>query len=243
MKNKKIIFVIPAYNEEKSILKTVETIINYNKKNKTKLDYIVINDGSKDNTKKVLEENKLKHINLIVNLGIGGAVQTGYKYAYDNNYDIAIQYDGDGQHDVNFVDRLVNPIIDEKVNMVIGSRFINKNHDGFKSTFLRRVGITIISFFIKLKTGEKIYDVTSGFRAIDRNVMKLFCNNYPVEYPEPISAVDIINAGFKYKEVPVLMKEREKGKSSISAWKNVYYMVNVIMSIILIKKNGKRKKD
>lgn len=243
MKNKKIIFVIPAYNEEKSILKTVETIINYNKKNKTKLDYIVINDGSKDNTKKVLEENKLKHINLIVNLGIGGAVQTGYKYSYDNNYDIAIQYDGDGQHDVNFVDRLVNPIIDEKVNMVIGSRFINKNHDGFKSTFLRRVGITIISFFIKLKTGEKIYDVTSGFRAIDRNVMKLFCDNYPVEYPEPISTVDIINAGFKYKEVPVLMKEREKGKSSISAWKNVYYMVNVIMSIILIKKNGKRKKD
>lgn len=243
MKNKKIIFVIPAYNEEKSILKTVETIINYNKKNKTKLDYIVINDGSKDNTKKVLEENKLKHINLIVNLGIGGAVQTGYKYAYDNNYDIAIQYDGDGQHDVNFVDRLVNPIIDEKVNMVIGSRFINKNHDGFKSTFLRRVGITIISFFIKLKTGEKIYDVTSGFRSIDRNTMKLFYDNYPVEYPEPISSVDVINAGLKYKEVPVLMKEREKGKSSISAWKNVYYMVNVIMSIILIKKNGKRKKD
>lgn len=235
MKNKKIILVIPAYNEEKSIVSTVNTIINYNKKNNTNLDYIVINDGSKDNTKKVLEENNIKHINLIMNLGIGGAVQTGYKYAYENNYDIAIQYDGDGQHDVNYVDDLVEPIIKENADMTIGSRFIIKTKDGFKSSKARRIGINIISFFIKLKTKKKIYDVTSGFRAINRNLMKEYIAYYPIEYPEPISSVDAIKKDYNIVEVPVVMKERKNGKSSISSWKNIYYMINVLLSIILMK--------
>lgn len=235
MNNKKILLIIPAYNEEKVILKTVNTIIDYNKKNKTNYDYIVINDGSKDNTEKVLSKNKLNYINLIQNLGIGGAVQTGYKYAYKNNYDIAIQYDGDGQHDISYVKEIINPILEGKADMTIGSRFIEKNKKGFKSSRARRIGIKIISMCIKVKTHKKIYDVTSGFRAINRDIMKLFVDYYPYEYPEPISTVSVLKNNYKVKEVPVVMKERTTGKSSISSWKNIYYMINVILSIILMK--------
>ena len=235
----KILIIIPAYNEEKNILNTCSTIDEFNKKNKKKikLDYIVINDGSKDSTKEILEKNNINHINLICNLGIGGAVQTGYKYAYNNGYDIAIQFDGDGQHDVNYVEDIVNPIVNKKANMVVGSRFVTKTKEGFKSTAARRFGINIISFFIKLKTKKKVYDVTSGFRSIDRNVMKLFIENYPVEYPEPISTVNVLKHNLLVDEVPVIMKERQGGKSSIHTWKNVYYMINVILSIILTKGN------
>lgn len=235
MSKSKVILVIPAYNEEGSILKTYKTIESYNKKEKDKIDVIVINDGSKDRTKDILIENNIPHINLISNLGIGGAVQTGYKYALDNDYDIAIQFDGDGQHDVNYVKDLITPIEEKKANMVIGSRFIEKTKDGFKSSKARRIGINIISFFIKLKTGKKIYDTTSGFRAIDKNILNLFKDYYPVEYPEPISSVNVLKEGYNISEVPVVMKKREEGKSSISSWKNIYYMINVILSIILMK--------
>lgn len=234
-KKNSVLLIIPAYNEEESILKTYNSIREYNKKAKEKLDVIVINDGSKDRTKVILEENKIPHINLINNLGIGGAVQTGYKYALENNYDIAIQFDGDGQHDVNYVKDIIKPIEEGKANMVIGSRFIEKTKEGFKSSKARRIGINIISFFIKLKTRKKIYDVTSGFRAIDSNLMEEFTDYYPVEYPEPISTVNALKSGYLINEVPVVMKEREKGESSISSWKNVYYMINVILSIILVK--------
>ena len=235
MSKSKVILVIPAYNEEGSILKTYKTIESYNKKEKDKIDVIVINDGSKDRTKDILIENNIPHINLISNLGIGGAVQTGYKYALDNDYDIDIQFDGDGQHDVNYVKDLITPIEEKKANMVIGSRFIEKTKDGFKSSKARRIGINIISFFIKLKTGKKIYDSTSGFRAIDKNILNLFKDYYPVEYPEPISSVNVLKEGYTISEVPVVMKKREEGKSSISSWKNIYYMINVILSIILMK--------
>src|SRR5574344_3140822 len=143
----KVILIIPAYNEEENILKTCNTIKEYNEKSENKLDYIVINDGSKDNTLKILQENKLNHINLINNLGIGGAVQTGYKYAYENNYDIAIQYDGDGQHDVNFVKNICKPINDGQVDMCIGTRYLDKTSSQFQSIFMRRLGSNIISFF------------------------------------------------------------------------------------------------
>jgi len=235
MSKSRIILVIPAYNEEGSILKTYKTVEEYNKKNKENIDVIVINDGSKDKTKEILEKNKIPHINLINNLGIGGAVQTGYKYALENGFDIAIQFDGDGQHDINYVKDIIKPIEDNKANMVIGSRFIVKDKEGFKSSKARRIGINIISFFIKIKTGKKIYDVTSGFRAIDRELLELFKEYYPVEYPEPISSVNALKKGFRIEEVPVVMKRREEGKSSISSWKNVYYMINVILSIILMK--------
>ena len=235
----KILLIIPAYNEEENILKTCNSIINYNKKNKTNYDILVINDGSKDNTEQILRENNIKHIELVHNLGIGGAVQTGYKYAFDNNYDIAIQFDGDGQHDVKYVQNIIKPIEQGNANMVIGSRFIDKNSSEFKSSKARRIGINLISFIIKLKTKKKICDTTSGFRAVDKKVLKHFANSYPTEYPEPISTVDVIKKGNVVLEVPVSMNEREGGVSSITSWKTIYYMINVILSILLIRKKVK----
>lgn len=235
-KNPKVLLIIPAYNEEKNILTVYKNICDYNKKAKTKLDVIFINDGSIDNTEKILCENNINHIRLIQNLGIGGAVQTGYKYALYNDYDIAIQFDGDGQHNVNYVEALIKPILEENVDMTIGSRFIDSSSSEFKSSFLRRVGIKLISSCIHFKTRVRIYDTTSGFRAANKNAIAMFAIHYPLEYPEPISSVDVILSGMKIKEVPVSMNERLAGKSSINSWKNIYYMVNVVLSILLRKK-------
>lgn len=235
-KNPKVLLIIPAYNEEKNILTVYKNICDYNKKTKTKLDVVFINDGSVDATEKILCENNINHIRLIQNLGIGGAVQTGYKYALYNDYDIAIQFDGDGQHNVNYVEALIKPILEENVDMAIGSRFIDSSSSEFKSSFLRRVGIKLISSCIHFKTRVRIYDTTSGFRASNKNAIAMFAIHYPLEYPEPISSVDVILSGMKIKEVPVSMNERLAGKSSINSWKNIYYMVNVVLSILLRKK-------
>lgn len=232
---KKILFVIPAYNEEDNILNTYNFIKEYNKKSKQKYDVIVINDGSKDNTKKILEDNNIPHINLVHNLGIGGAVQTGYKYAYYNDYDIAVQFDGDGQHDVNYVENIINPILEDKADFVIGSRFIDKEKEGFKSSASRRVGIKIISSFIKFATRKKVFDTTSGFRAVNKDIIYDFYLSYPSEYPEPITTSELLRKNYRLKEVSVMMKERVGGVSSIRAWKNVYYMLNVCLAIIMIK--------
>ena len=235
-KNPKVLLIIPAYNEEKNILTVYKNICDYNKKAKTKLDVVFINDGSIDATEKILCENNINHIKLIQNLGIGGAVQTGYKYALYNDYDIAIQFDGDGQHNVNYVEALIKPILEENVDMTIGSRFIDSSSSEFKSSFLRRVGIKLISSCIHFKTRVRIYDTTSGFRASNKNAIAMFAIHYPLEYPEPISSVDVILSGMKIKEVPVSMNERLAGKSSINSWKNIYYIVNVVLSILLRKK-------
>lgn len=235
MKQKKILLIIPAYNEEKCILNTYNKIINYNKNNSTNFDVIIINDGSTDNTVNILEENNIPHINLIHNLGIGGAVQTGYKYAYETGYDYAVQFDGDGQHDVNYVKNIVEPLINEDADMVIGSRFINKESSNFKSSKSRQFGIKVISFFIKLVTGKKVFDTTSGFRAVNRDIIKEFASSYPIEYPEPITTTEVLKKKYKVSEVPVSMNEREDGKSSIHSWKNAYYMINVCLSILLVK--------
>lgn len=235
----RVLLIIPAYNEEENILNTYNKINDYNKKNKTNYDVIVINDGSFDNTSKICHENNIPVIDLIRNLGIGGAVQTGYKYALENGYDIAVQYDGDGQHDIRYVKNIIQPILDKKANMVIGSRFIDKNSSDFKSTFMRRFGIKLISHVIYFKTRKKIYDTTSGFRAVDKNVINLFALTYPTEYPEPISNVEVLRHHLKVMEIPVSMNERVGGKSSITSWKNAYYMINVFLSILII---GKRVK-
>lgn len=151
----KILLIIPAYNEEENIYTTFQTIQNYNKMSKEKLDVIVINDGSTDRTSEICQKNKIPHINLIQNLGIGGAVQTGYKYALEKNYDIAIQFDGDGQHDVNYIPNLLSKMEQTQADLVIGSRFLDKSTSGFKSTGTRRIGIKIISLLIRLFTRKK----------------------------------------------------------------------------------------
>jgi len=233
-KSSKVLLIIPAYNEEENILKTYNSIQNYNKKNKVNYDVIVINDCSTDSTSSICHENNIPVIDLIHNLGIGGAVQTGYKYAYYNDYDIAVQFDGDGQHDVRYVKNIIQPIIDKKADLVIGSRFV-EDIDTFKSSFARRIGISIISIFMKFVTGKKIYDTTSGFRACSREIIKDFALSYPLEYPEPLTTAEILKKNYSVDEVSVEMKQREGGVSSIRAWKNIYYMINVSLALLIIK--------
>ncbi len=229
----KILLIIPAYNEEENIESTINKINN-------KYDYIVINDGSTDNTLKILEKNNYNHINLIRNLGIGGAVQTGYKYALSNDYDIAVQFDADGQHDINSVENLIKPIQNGNAHFVIGSRFIGNKSD-FKSTKIRQLGIKLISNEIKLFSKIRIKDVTSGFRAANKEIIRKFAYEYPSEYPEPISNFQLLKDGYKIKEVSVKMFERAGGKSSIGSWKNIYYMFNVMLSIFIVKLTGGNK--
>ena len=235
----KVLMIIPAYNESKNILNTVKSLSN-NKSDNYKLDYIIINDGSKDDTVDVCKKNKLNYINLPINLGIGGAVQTGYKYALANNYDIAIQFDGDGQHDASFITNLVDEI--EKGNdIVIGSRFV-KELSEFKSTRLRRMGINFLSRLIRLVSGKRIYDPTSGFRASNKRIISEFASSYPIDYPEPDTIVSIIKKGYKVSEIPVKMIERKEGKSSINynIFEPLYYMIKVSVSIILTAMSTKR---
>ena len=194
----------------------------------------MINDGSTDHTSEICHQNKIPVIDLIHNLGIGGAVQTGYKYAYFHHYDIAVQFDGDGQHDVRYVKDIIKPIKNQKVDMVIGSRFVS-NIDTFKSTFIRRIGIKIISIFMRLVTKKKIYDTTSGFRACSKELIYDFSISYPNEYPEPITTAEVLKKGYQVLEIPVEMQERRAGTSSIKTWKNIYYMLNVFIALLAIK--------
>lgn len=227
----KVLMIVPAYNEELNIKDTISKIIEYNKKSNNEIDYIVINDGSTDKTREVCEKSNYNVINLIHNLGIGGAVQTGYKYALENNYDVAIQFDGDGQHDENYIDKLVDEITKGN-DFVIGSRFVS-DLSKFKSTGTRRMGIKFLSLLIKICTGKRIYDPTSGFRAANKRVIELFSKNYPTEYPEPESTTSLIRKKYKVSEIPVEMHERKHGTSSIKPLKSIYYMFSVSVAIII----------
>lgn len=228
----KVLLIIPAYNEQDNILRVVRNIEKYSQQcEKYILDYIVINDGSTDNTKYICKENNIKCINLINNLGIGGAVQTGYIFAKINNYDIAVQFDGDGQHDINSLDDVIKPILNKEADFTIGSRFIEDN-EGFKSTLLRRVGIKYLSFIIKVCSKVVVRDCTSGYRAGNKNAIDYLSANYPVDYPEPESIISLSKANLKIKEVHANMFSRESGVSSISSWKSIYYMIKVSLAIV-----------
>ena len=222
-----ILVIIPAYNEENSIVDVVTKL----EKDNPDVDYIVVNDCSKDSTRQLLQENNIRYLDLRQNLGIGGAVQSGYKYALENDYDIAIQLDGDGQHDSSFIGDLVKPIQDNLADIVIGSRFIDK--EGFQSTLSRRMGISLLSSLIKLCCGIKINDVTSGFRAVNKKYIGIYSADYPSDYPEPEAIVQAAMKHAVIREVPVIMQERSGGKSSIFGWKTLYYMVKVSIAIII----------
>ena len=223
----KKLIIIPAYNEEENIEKTVESIL----RDSSGFDYVIINDCSRDNTKKICEKRGYNIVNLPINLGIGGAVQTGYKYAVRNGYDMAVQVDGDGQHDPKFLEEMATYLEEHNVDMVIGSRFIEKQ--GFQSSGLRRIGIRFFTFLIKILTGKKITDPTSGLRMVGKNVLQIFSEEYPKDYPEPETVVGILRRGMKVEEIPVIMHEREGGVSSISMKKSVYYMIKVSLAIII----------
>jgi Predicted glycosyltransferases len=183
----------------------------------------VINDSSTDSTKAVLRQNGVEFLDLPVNLGIGGGVQAGYLYAYENDYDSAVQMDGDGQHCAEELEKLIAPIESDSVNVVIGSRFIDK--EGFQSSQMRRVGITILSKLIRLCTGLRVRDVTSGFRAVNRKFIEIFSRLYAWDYPEPEAIVTVAKEEGKMIEVPVVMRERTSGKSSISIKNSVSFIL------------------
>ncbi len=222
----KVLLIIPAYNEEKNLQSLIENIRNLNEG----YDILVVNDCSTDNTKFVCKSIGVNTINLPANLGIGGAMQTGYKYAYYNDYDIAIQVDGDGQHNPQYIKDLIKEI-KKGYNMAIGSRFITK--EGFQSTFLRRIGINYFNWIIKILTKANITDPTSGFRAADRKTINLFRKYYPVDYPEPETVVLLQKNKLRVKEIPVIMNERLEGKSSIDSIKSIYYMIKVSIAILI----------
>ena len=223
----KKIVIIPAYNEEGGIVKTVTDVME----NAKDFDYVVINDCSKDNTLEICHEHNFNIVNLPVNMGIGGGVQTGYMYAYRNGYDIAVQFDGDGQHNASYLDSMLKKLVEENLDMVIGSRYIEK--EGFQSSGMRRMGIKYFTGLIKLLTGKKITDPTSGMRMINRKIMKQFSEEYTKDYPEPESIVTILKEGAKVEEIPVKMNAREEGVSSISPSKSIYYMVKVSIAVLI----------
>ena len=227
----KVLVIVPAYNEQDCILTTVEQI------EKTGYDYIVINDGSRDDTLRICRRNGINVLDLPQNLGIGGAVQAGHKYAQSHGYDVDVQVDGDGQHDPRYISDLVR-LIEDGADLVIGSRFVQTT-DGFQSTWLRRVGITWLSGLLKLLTGNGITDPTSGFRASGRKAIDLFCDNYPMDYPEPESIALAQMCGLNVVETPVNMLERQGGSSSIGGFSSIYYMIKVTLAILVAAWGGK----
>ncbi len=225
----KTLLIIPAYNEEENI----ERVVNDIRDNYPQYDYVVINDCSTDSTKQILERISANYVDLDVNLGIGGGVQTGYIYADKHEYDVAIQIDGDGQHDPSHLKELIEPIERGQANMVIGSRFINK--EGFQSSALRRFGIGWLSTVIKLLTGVRVRDVTSGLRAVDKTLIKIYKNDYAQDFPEPEAIMLCNKVKGKIIEVPVIMHERAGGVSSINSLKSIYYMIKVTLALIVCK--------
>ena len=227
----KVLVIVPAYNEALNIEKTIKDITK-----NTDYDYIVINDCSKDNTKEVCEKNNFNMLSLPINFGLTSAIQVGMKYAKENNYDIAIQFDGDGQHKAKYLKDLVKEIEKNNINVAIGSRFVTEK----KPFSARMLGSRLISFAIKLTTWKKITDPTSGMRAYDKKAIELFNNNASLT-PEPDTIVYMIKKGLNIKEVQVEMSEREFGESYLNAFKSIKYMMNMMLSILFIRSITRKK--
>lgn len=227
---KKIAVIIPCYNESGNVQKVVKDIQDLPGHSGFKLYPIPVNDCSTDNTLEILKQLDVDFLNLPINLGIGGAVQAGFQYAFQEGFDIAIQLDGDGQHPPYEIHKIIDPIINEDVDIVIGSRFLNK--EGFQSSLMRRVGIKYFYWLNKRLIGLKVLDSTSGFRAFNRSALKLAVNSYPDDYPEPEAIVLFHLQGMTFKEVPVVMKARDFGESSIQSFKSIYYMLKVTLAIL-----------
>lgn len=223
----KTLVIVPAYNEEEAILNTITDIQTEH----PEVDVLVVNDASKDKTRDILRDNKISHLDIPINLGIGGVVQAGYLYALEHNYDIAVQMDGDGQHPASQLSKVLQPILTNKADVVIGSRFVAK--DGFQSSFMRRLGIKFLSRLIFLSTKQRVLDVTSGYRAVNRKFINIFSKEYAQDYPEPEALVLAARKKARIMEVSVEMKERQGGISSISPIKSVYYMIKVSLAIFI----------
>lgn len=223
-----VLIIIPAYNEGKNL----PELIGIMRSKCSGYDFIVINDCSTDNTAQICKSLACRHINLSAKLGIGGSVQTGIKYAFINGYDIVIQVDGDGQHDPSYINLMIEKIRNG-ANVCIGSRFLEK--EGFQSTRIRRFGICFFSGVLKGLTGEKFSDPTSGFRAWDKNAIEYFSKDYPKDYPEVETIIMLVRRGMRIEEVPVIMSQREHGRSSITFIRSIYYIFKVTISLLILK--------
>lgn len=229
IKKHRVLVIIPAYNEAENIVQVVKHMME----DAPQYDYLVINDGSTDDTLELCRRENFHYLDLSINMGIGGAVQAGYVYARKNDYDIAVQMDGDGQHDVAYLEKLLKPIIADEADVVIGSRFLEK--EGFQTSVSRRTGINILSALIWITTGKRIKDVTSGYRAVNRMFIEIYSRDYPTDYPEPEAIVSAIMHLGRVQEVPVQMRAREGGVSSITFKKSIYYMIKVTLAILLCR--------
>ena len=227
MEKGKVLVIIPAYNEEGSVGKVIEGVRTH----LSQADLLIVNDGSTDLTSEKARVSGAVVLDLPYNLGIGGAMQTGYQYASQKGYDIAVQVDGDGQHDPKEIGKLLKALEEKNLNMAIGSRFLGQSE--FKSSMMRRVGISIFSGVISILVRQKITDPTSGFRAANRKAIQLFAYEYPQDYPEPEVVVLLHQCHLKMVEVPVGMSERYSGESSITKLRSIYYMVKVLLAIFV----------
>jgi glycosyltransferase involved in cell wall biosynthesis len=224
----RVLLIVPAYNEARNLPALAESLRAF----APGCDVCVVDDGSTDSTATIAASLGFTVLRSPLNLGIGGAVQTGYLWALEHGYDLAVQIDADGQHNPADLDALLEPVRRGEASLAIGSRFLLAG--GFRSTPLRRAGIRYLAWFLRLRCGARITDATSGFRAADRRAIELFARSYPSDYPEPESIAIAVRNGLRVAEVPVRMAPRGHGVSSINAWRTFYYLVKVSLALILL---------
>lgn len=222
-----LLVIIPAFNEAESI----SGVIGDLKANLSIADILVVDDGSVDATARIASELGVNVLKLPFNLGIGGAMQAGYLYAQRRGYDIAVQFDGDGQHLAHEVKKLLQPVVAGNADIAIGSRFMGQG--AYKPSFSRKAGIKVFSTILSCILGTRVTDTTSGFRAANRRVIEFYSRAYPDDYPEVEALVLLHKAGMRIAEVPVQMRERTSGQSSITAVRSVYYMVKVLLAVFI----------
>ncbi|MFD2572379.1 glycosyltransferase family 2 protein [Spirosoma soli] len=227
-----ILVVVPCFNEEEAIAGVVSDIHRVRGQYGLNLDVLIVNDCSTDGTLSVIKRLNCSYLDLPVNLGIGGAMQAGYRYAFRKKYDIAVQMDGDGQHPAVELPKVIHPIAEGQADVVIGSRFLERM--GFQSSFSRRIGIKYFRWLNQLLIGKTIHDSTSGFRAFNHKTIAIVNQYYPDEYPEPEAIVQFGLNKLRILEVPVVMRERQGGTSSITFIRSLYYMFKVTMGTLFV---------
>lgn len=219
--------IVPAYNEAQNIGVVVRELHEFD----PDLDVVVVSDGSVDGTAAKAAEAGARVVSLPFNLGIGGAVQTGFRYAYEEGYELAVRCDGDGQHIPSELDKVIAPVLRGEADIAVGSRFAGA--DGYRSSGARRIGIRLLALIVSTIARQKVTDTTSGFQALNRRALELFAADYPHDYPEVEGMVMTIKHKLRLTEVPVLMRERRHGRSSITALRSIYYMAKVLTALFV----------
>ncbi len=220
--------IVPALNEAGALQAVIDELRAFD----PGLDVVVVDDGSVDRTAAVARSMGVRVLRLPFNLGIGGAVQTGFRFAFENEYDLAVRVDGDGQHDPSQLGRLIAPVLAGEADIVVGSRFA-ADADGYRSSRTRRIGIRVLARVVSGIVGQRVTDTTSGFQALNKHGIALFARDYPHDYPEVEATVMVFRHRLRLIEVPVTMRERGSGRSSITSLRSVYYMVKVLLAIFV----------